>query len=344
MKIIDILLSPSLLWLVFLVLATIVSYLAIMLSKCVAALGEKTRLGGAFLGGFVLSLITSLPELITSLTSSVINNPTLAYTNIFGANALTAAFVGVLDIIFIKKMIFRKVSAQNMQIITIMVIINALTLFSLLVGSGLEIVIGPVKISGLFFAVFVFYIYFIYTMYNNTEKDKDVDPSGLSHLSLKQVILMLVGVTVALVIFTSLLTSVTNVMAGSKGYNIGNGLAGALLLAICTSLPELVSSFTLARMGQGNMAIAGIIGSHLFNMTILFYGDIAYYQEGTLDFVIHSGSYLSFMGLVIINLIISLLLFVSLFKQKITNKLIYVLPSILIVVSYLVGWFSGLLS
>jgi cation:H+ antiporter len=133
-------------------------------------------------------------------------------------------------------------------------------------------------------------------------------------------------------------------MAGNEGYNLGNGVAGALLLSICTALPETVSAITLAKMGQGNMAIGGIVGSHLFNITILFYGDLVYYKEGTLDHLINSDNYLNFMGLVIVNTILSLLLFVSIFKKNIKNKLIYILPSIVIVVSYLLGWISGLIN
>jgi cation:H+ antiporter len=343
MPLINELVSPRWLWFTFLLLASIVVFLAIMLSKCVAALANKTKLGGAFLGGFVLSLVTSLPELVSSLTASLIDNPNLSYNNVYGANALTGTMIAIIDILFIKKMLFGNISKQNKQIISILIIINTLTLISLLTNNGLVINLGPLSISGLYFALFVFYVYFVYVMYNNTEISEESNKSGLEHLSLKAVVTLFLLVAVSIIVISSILTNVVDLMSGEEGYNLGNSLAGALLLSICTALPETVSAFSLAKMGQGNMAIGGIVGSHLFNLTILFYGDLFYLENATFDNLINSSDYQGFMGLVLVNVVISLFLFVSSNRRVVKNKFIYLLPSVAIVVSYLIGWFMGLI-
>ena len=220
-------------------------------------------------------------------------------------------------------MLFGNISKQNKQIISILIIINTLTLISLLTNNGLVINLGPLSISGLYFALFVFYVYFVYVMYNNTEISEESNKSGLEHLSLKAVVTLFLLVAVSIIVISSILTNVVDLMSGEEGYNLGNSLAGALLLSICTALPETVSAFSLAKMGQGNMAIGGIVGSHLFNLTILFYGDLFYLENATFDNLINSSDYQGFMGLVLVNVVISLFLFVSSNRRVVKNKFIY---------------------
>lgn len=51
---------------------------------------------------------------------------------------------------------------------------------------------------------------------------------------------------------------------------------GALLLAVATSLPELVASLAAVRIGAYDLAVGNLFGSNAFNMTILFAADVAY--------------------------------------------------------------------
>lgn len=348
-QMIQFLTSPNMLWLVFIVLAVCVALTAVKVSDYVAALAEKTALGGAFLGGFVLSLVTSLPELITSITASSINNPILSYGNIFGANALTGTVIAILDILFLKKLLFGKISKENTKIIFINVILNILVFVSLLAKQPLVIDLGFVKFSGLFFAIMLFYIYFIYNMYRKgSQSEEDVsESSGLEHITLKQVLVRFFIAAVSLILLSIVLTRTADIMAlpvSEGGYGLGSAVAGALLLSICTGLPEIVSAINLARKGAGNIAIGGIVGSHFFNLTIIFIGDLVYSKGSTFELLMNNVvEFVKFKGLIIIVLSISAFLFVSTMKKNVKNYIIYLLPSLVIVVLYLYGWFSGLI-
>ena len=80
--------------------------------------------------------------------------------------------------------------------------------------------------------------------------------------------IVLIGVSIAIT-FTS------NIIANE--YGLGKGLAGALFLGVATSLPEIISSFTLAKLGNYNAAYGNIIGSCLFNFMVLGITDIFYF-------------------------------------------------------------------
>lgn len=58
--------------------------------------------------------------------------------------------------------------------------------------------------------------------------------------------------------------------------NWNDSFVGVIFLALVTSFPEFVVSFSTARMGAFDMLLGNIIGSNLFNIAILFIIDISY--------------------------------------------------------------------
>ena len=59
---------------------------------------------------------------------------------------------------------------------------------------------------------------------------------------------------------------------------LGSTFIGSSLIAIVTSLPEVVAGLTAVRYGAFDLAIGNLLGSNIFNMTILVMSDIAYLQ------------------------------------------------------------------
>jgi cation:H+ antiporter len=60
------------------------------------------------------------------------------------------------------------------------------------------------------------------------------------------------------------------------GISLGESFVGVILLALATSLPELTVSIQAIRMGSFNMAAGNILGSNIFNITIVFIADLLY--------------------------------------------------------------------
>ena len=110
----------------YLLLAFIVIYATSKLSYFVDELDKKTHISGAVIGGVLLATITSMPEFITSITSTVgLHEPALAFGNVFGSNVFNILILAVADIIFLKQMFFNQVKTQkttNMLVIIMYVI------------------------------------------------------------------------------------------------------------------------------------------------------------------------------------------------------------------------------
>ena len=100
--------------LIYLVLAALVIFLSIKLSKYVDLLDKKTKIAGALLGGILLAGVTSLPELFTSLTGTlIVGKNDLVLGNIMGSDFFDIIIFGVVYFLCFKKFTEGKVGKQH---------------------------------------------------------------------------------------------------------------------------------------------------------------------------------------------------------------------------------------
>lgn len=86
-------------WLVFSLSAAAIVYTATQLARYGDVLAIRTRLGGMFIGLLLLAGATSLPEVLTSISSIRLNAPNLAAGNLLGSNAFNMLLLAVLDLV-----------------------------------------------------------------------------------------------------------------------------------------------------------------------------------------------------------------------------------------------------
>ncbi len=85
-------------WGTFFASAAVIIAAGSQLSKNADIIAEKTGLSGALVGALLLPIVTSLPEIVTSAQSALIDNPDIALGNIFGSNMFNILIIAVVDI------------------------------------------------------------------------------------------------------------------------------------------------------------------------------------------------------------------------------------------------------
>ncbi|MBP5694700.1 MAG: cation transporter, partial [Bacilli bacterium] len=106
--------NPIFWLLIYAVLASLVVFLSIKLANYVDLLDKKTKVSGALLGGILLAGVTSLPELFTSLTGTLlVNDNQLVLGNILGSDFFDIVIFGVVYFLFFKKFVQGKVGKQH---------------------------------------------------------------------------------------------------------------------------------------------------------------------------------------------------------------------------------------
>ncbi|ADO83234.1 sodium:calcium antiporter [Ilyobacter polytropus] len=263
---------------VFFVLAYIIIMAGKKLSICGDKIGEEMGLEKSWVGIIMLASITSLPELITSASSTLMGNPDMAISNIFGSNLFNIFIIFILDVFFIKNSFSSSISMKNYLSAFFSILLTTIFLLGFVLG---EITIFKVS----FISIILFILYFvaiklIYEFEHNYDfNDPDeINPEDSIIMNMNQAKkgFVISGLTV---ITTGIaLTYVADKIANTPifGISLGESFVGVILLALATSLPELTVSIQAIRMGSFNMAAGNILGSNIFNITIVFIADLLY--------------------------------------------------------------------
>lgn len=301
----------------FLFLAGLTVFLSFRLSYYADLLNKTTNISGVFIGGILLAGITSLPELVTCLSSIFLNNPYLAIGDILGSNFFNIAMMCFFDILFIKTM-FYNYTKNRYYLIYVLLILNYLIMY-LFMGGTFNLEIFNIGLPS--FIIIITYIFYLKNA-KEEETKKEVITTK-EHVLLK---FFLVGLF--MVIVSILLTLVVNLIAG-KNPNVASSFIGAILLGITTSMPEVITFIALVKMKSFDLALSDIIGSNLFNLLILAIGDIFLKNKEIYYFVDKES-----MFLLIFGLILTILSFYQNNRKVVKNKLIYIIPSLMGILLY----------
>lgn len=305
---------------IYLVIAAAIIYLSNKASFYVDQIDKKTSLSGAFIGGVMLSAVTSLPELFTSISSTLfLSKPGLAIGNILGSNIFNMAVLALLMVIFLKPYSKVKVAKSHIIVTLIVAIIYLAVVLNLFNLINFEIF--TVNITSLI--IIALYIIAVRYMSNDDGGGENIDDNSCD-LSVKQIGIRFALTGVGIIILSIAITYVTDNIA--TRLNLGTGLAGALFLGIATSLPEVSSTIALFKIKNYNIAIGNIIGSNIFNLLILAITDVIYIGKGVYDYSDPKTINLLIFGTVAVILL--------LLTMKFKNKVVQVIGSGLIVATY----------
>ena len=271
-------------WLVYVgyvAMVAIIVVLSMKLGKYVDIIDAKSNISGAFIGGVLLAAVTSLPELFTSLTAVwIVGENSLVIGNILGSDLINLAFFGVILLIFGKGL--KKSEFSPFYYIALGVALGMYALIAL--GLYLSEYLQLTWYSAVSPCVLVLYILYVSKM-PKTSNEGEGNPDD--NLTLKQAVIRFAICAVVLIGASIAMTYLTDIVADKL--QLGKTFAGALLLGVATSLPELISSATLCYRGNYNAAAGNIIGSNIFNFTILFVADVFSFMPGSSGVYILNG-------------------------------------------------------
>ncbi|MGL5721673.1 MAG: sodium:calcium antiporter [Brevinema sp.] len=244
-------------------------YLVLYADKLAAQLG----ISGGLVGYILVAAVTSIPELVSTFIAASNNFPALAAGNIFGSNAANIAFLSVVFLVTNQAM-----AKMNLEALAglwaSLAILVAVSLLYVLIVLGI-ISLGEVPLAGF---IFVFYLLLMYLNYRVIDDDDVEAPEkgkgGLRGFFLFSV--LIVGCSWALIHFCARMTQLP---FPGLGRPLGQQFIGTLILAVATSVPEIVTTFVMVRRGYSEMAYGNIFGSNVFNLMIFCFAPLFAAQE-----------------------------------------------------------------
>ncbi|TNF45684.1 MAG: sodium:calcium antiporter [Bacteroidetes bacterium] len=264
----------------FLVCAVIIFFSGKKLSFYGDQIAEVTGMGKAWVGLILMAAVTSLPEMMVGISSSmVLESADLAVGDIIGSCAFNLGILTLMDLFTPKdKPLFQNVSQSHILAASFGIILIGMAGLGIYLNENF-VLIPSIGLFALSFAVV--YLISVRTIYRYQKVHPQIQPvsTTTTHLSLKKIILMYCFFALIIIVTAFALPHFAEGIAQKTG--LGQTFVGTLFLAISTSLPEIAVSLAAVRMGSTDMAVGNLLGSNLFNPFILFLDDI-FYTKGYL--------------------------------------------------------------
>jgi cation:H+ antiporter len=260
-------------WLQFVLASVLIVVAAMQLAKYGDVIAVRTRLSGMFIGVLLLAGATSLPELLTTISSIFQGVPNLAAGNLLGSNMFNMFVLAILDLIHRNQRLLRKAALKHALSGSLAVFMIGLVVFFMM--ADLQATILWVGVD----SMVVIGVYVIAVRLLQSNPLAPVRPAVEAEIpagtpGLRTGLIGFGLAAAALVVITPYLVSSSAEIAEITG--LGATFVGTTLVALVTSLPEMVTTLAALRIGADDMAIGNLFGSNLFNMFALGLADFFY--------------------------------------------------------------------
>lgn len=262
------------------------------------------------IGLTIVAFGTSAPELAISFKALMSGNGDMVLGNVIGSNIINILLILGVSSLFctlrVKSNTIRKELPITIMMSLLLVVLFVDHLFDQSQVNMISHSDGFVIL--LFFMVFIYYLFSIIrkkTEMDNPETLED-NPKYPMYKSLIFTILGLVGIMVG----SHFVVESATEIAGFLG--VSERIISLTIIAIGTSLPELVTSIVAARKGEQDLLIGNVVGSNIFNIGIVLGLPVAIFGE-------ISGVGFSYVDLIIF-LVSALMLFVAAGNDKVISK------------------------
>lgn len=217
-----------------------------------SGIAEKFGIPQLIIGLTIVAMGTSAPEAAVSITAAVKGNADITIGNIVGSNILNILIIlGISSVItplmISKSTIFREV--PFMIIITL-----------LLLWQGMNGIVGHFE-GIILLLIFLAYLGYLFWM---AKKGNDAGERVSKKRRLWQAVLGTVAGLIMIVAGSNVAVDAASTIARILG--MSERFIGLTIVALGTSLPELVTSVSAARKGNADIAIGNIVGSNIFNI------------------------------------------------------------------------------
>lgn len=223
-----------------------------------SALALKIGITPLVVGLTVVAFGTSTPELVVSLKAALIGNSSISLGNVVGSNIANIALIlGIASVI-------RPLDVHANVIrreIPIMIGLSIL-LIILLIDGELSFIDGLIFVFGII----------TYTIVNismarkekNTEVEKEFKEGLKTKLGVPASIIFIVGGLGLMILGANLF--VTSSISIAKTIGVSDAIIGLTIVAIGTSLPELITAIVASYKNESDIAIGNVVGSNIFNI------------------------------------------------------------------------------
>lgn len=270
-------------WFAFICCTSVIVYSGTRLARYGDIIAEKTGLGRAWIGLVLMASVTSLPELVTGVSSVAFAGvPDIAVGDVLGSCVFNMLILALLDTAHRPQPLSATAHQGHILSAGFGILLLGIVAISLMLGRRIPPIgwIGlytPLVMGGYFIAMRLVYFYekkqisaFIKEMAAELRYEKISTKTAIAHYSIHALVVVISAI---------FLPKIGEAIAETTG--LGQTFVANIFIAVSTSLPEVVVSIAAVKMGAVNLAVGNLFGSNIFNVFILGIDDL-FFVKGPL--------------------------------------------------------------
>lgn len=278
-------------WISFIIASAFVVGAGIFIGRISGAIGERLGLGKAWAGVVLLSFATTLPELVSTVTVALRGDTAMAVGGILGSVLFNLLILVIVDLID-PRPIYHRLSFSHVFVGLTGCILLAILCFGLMTGLVEKGIlnsfdhIGFIGIPSIMIigAYILSQLLILQIARDDVSKNTGVsgdEQSGTTSIfdTMKTGNLFLVYGGIVAVIFIAAYQLGVQAERLAAGYHLGATFAGATLLGIITSLPEVTNAVTCARRREIDLVAGNIFGANAFVIVVIAIADFFYVKS-----------------------------------------------------------------
>jgi cation:H+ antiporter len=222
-------------------------------------IAKRFRVPEIIIGATVVSIGTTLPEVMVSVTAAINNNGAIAYGNAIGSIICNTALIAALTIAIRPAPINRKAIVTPVVFFFVsaaiyMVAAYMFGRFDRWLGIVMLLVFGAYMTTT------------IYKGFRNPVQEQGEEEDGNGGSLIKNLVVLIFSAAL-IAVGADMLEGSSVSLATMAG--IPTEVVGVTIVALCTSLPELVTAVTALAKGHGALSLGNIIGANIFNLVLV---------------------------------------------------------------------------
>ena len=243
-----------------------------------SSVAKKLRVPSIIIGMTIVAMGTSLPETSVSVSASIAAKNDLAISNVIGSNIFNLMVVCGICAVLCPLTVDGTTLKRDFPFSIVMAGL-------LMALGGLDGVVG--RFDGILFLVL--FVVFLLIMIYSAKKSRDNSAPEADEYKIMPVwkcILYMVGGIAAIAAGGEMVVEGASDIA--RAFGMSENLIGMTIVALGTSLPELVTSVVAARKNELDMALGNVIGSNIFNILFVLgiasaISPVSYTNENLID-------------------------------------------------------------
>lgn len=221
-----------------------------------SSIAKLLKVPSVVIGLTIVAMGTSAPEAAVSITAGISGSNEIAISNVVGSNIFNMLVVVGACAIIKSFDLDRNILKRDFPV---NIVANVVLLGAMLLGSAIS------RFDGIMMLLLM--IAYITWLVVNALKNREESSDNIKTISPILSVVYIIGGLAAVIFGGDLVVDNATVLAQAMGWS--ETFIGLTIIAIGTSLPELVTSIVASKKGENGLALGNVVGSNIFNLLLI---------------------------------------------------------------------------